>query len=270
MTDITVCPQCGTHFRITPAQRNAHQGMVRCGKCQNIFNAVDNLFQPQPQQLDLPLVMDEIADATGLFEAYDENRQAMTASQVSISPEAAARLKNDFRHLPDIEIAGMKKHKPLNRKIWLAGNILLTLLVLLQALYLFRVEIASRLPGLKPAMVAACNLLGCTIPLPQKIDLINIESSELEATPAQASIIVLHASMRSRAPYPLNYPNIELTLTDTLDNAVARRNFAPADYIPNPHTADLGLPANRITSIRLHLDTTDLKPAGYRLFLYYP
>jgi hypothetical protein len=142
--------------------------------------------------------------------------------------------------------------------------------VIAQALYLFRVEIAARLPGLKPAMSKACAMLKCTIPLPQKIDQLSIESSELEADPTQANIITLHAIMRSRALYPVAYPNIELTLTDTLDNAVARRNFAPADYIASKDEITHGLAANRDTSIRLHLNTTDLKPSGYRLFLFYP
>lgn len=271
MTDITQCPQCGTHFKITPAQRNAHQGMVRCGRCQTVFNAVENLYTPPPQQLDLPLVMDEIADATGMFEAYDENRNIATMdSKLSITPEAAARLSNDFSHLPDIEMSGMKKHKPPNKLLWTTGIILLTCAVIAQALYLFRVEIAARLPGLKPAMNKTCAVLKCTIPLPQKIDQLSIESSELEADPSQANIITLHAIMRSRAIYPVAYPNIELTLTDTLDNAVARRNFAPADYIASKDEIAHGLSANRDTAIRLHLNTTDLKPSGYRLFLFYP
>jgi hypothetical protein len=31
-----------------------------------------------------------------------------------------------------------------------------------------------------------------------------------------------------------------------------------------------GFPANRDLDIKLHLDTMDLKPSGYRLFLFYP
>jgi hypothetical protein len=32
----------------------------------------------------------------------------------------------------------------------------------------------------------------------------------------------------------------------------------------------LGVPPNRDLDIKLYLDTTDLKPSGYRLFLFYP
>lgn len=270
MTDITQCPQCGTHFKITEAQRNAHQGMVRCGKCQTVFNAVENLYTPQPQQLDLPLVLDEIADATGMFEAYDPNQHIATIDDtVSISPRAAARLSNDFSHLPDIELSGRNKPKTRHPRLWLAATLLLACISMLEAVYLLRVEIAAHLPGLKPALVKTCEVLHCNIPLPQKIDLLSIESSQLESDPAHANIITLHTVIRSRADYNVSYPVIELTLTDTLDSPVARRNFAPGDYVSKEEIAR-GLPANRETLIKLHLNTTDLAPAGYRLLLFYP
>lgn len=268
MTDITQCPQCRTHFKITDDQRNSHQGMVRCGHCKNVFNAVDNLYSA-PEQLDLPLVLDDIADATDSHPGYDP--YITIDSSVAISPEAAARLSNDFSHLADVYITPASKPLPPGHALrWAAASFLLSLVILFQITYLFRVEIAARLPGIKPAMQGICEQLKCTLPLPQKIDLLSIESSELEADPTQASIITLHALLRSRAPYALAYPYIELTLTDTQDNALARHSFSPADYLPPAYEEKLGFPANRETSIKLHLNTTDLKPAGYRLFLLYP
>ncbi|MGV8935212.1 MAG: DUF3426 domain-containing protein [Gallionellaceae bacterium] len=268
MTDITQCPQCGTHFKITDEQRNAHEGLVRCGRCQTVFNAVENLYIP-PQQLDLPLILDDISNVTGLHAVYDP--YATDDSSVSISAEAAARRANDFSHIPDVYFASQSE--PVSRRASLllkTSSLFLVLIILLEVAYFFRVEIAARLPGIKPVMLQICAKLKCNLPLPQKIDLISIESSELEADPTQANIITLHALLRSRAPYPMVYPDIELTLTDIQDNAVARRTFSPADYLPPHNDGRLGFPANREAAINLHLDTTDLKPAGYRLFLYYP
>ena len=268
MSDITLCPQCGTHFKITPEQSKSHQGLVRCGKCKTVFNAVENLYI-EPQQLDLPLELDEIADFTGMYAAYDES--AEKNNLVSISPEAAARLANDFSHIPDVYLAHTgKPTSPRHTRLWALGAAFLVVVLLLQVAYFLRVEIAARLPGIKPAMIHACTVFKCTISLPRKAELLNIESSELEADPTQASIITLHALLRSRAPYALAYPHIELTLTDIQDNAIARRNFGPIDYLVPGENEQRGFPANREASIKLHLDTTDLKPAGYRLFLFYP
>lgn len=267
MTDITQCPQCGTHFKITSEQRNSHQGMVRCGQCQNVFNAVENLYIP-PEQLALPLNLADIDNVPAINSVYDPNKAEVS---ISISPQAAARLANDFSHIPDVHVKpAAKPAKPQHTLLWALGSVLMLIVLLLQTAYFMRVEIAARLPGLKPAMLDICEQLQCSIPLPQTIDLLSIESSELEADPAQGNIITLHALLRSRALYTLAYPFIELTLTDTQDNAVARHSFSPSDYLPRATDEKLGFPANSETGIKLHLNTTDLKPAGYRLFLFYP
>ena len=43
MSLITTCPACATTFRVTPEQLSAHRGDVRCGQCQHIFNALQQL-----------------------------------------------------------------------------------------------------------------------------------------------------------------------------------------------------------------------------------
>ena len=274
VTEITQCPQCGTHFKITQEQRQSHKGMVRCGQCQTVFNAVEHLYA-EPAQLDLPLILDDIADVPAMHSVYDPYRSndpyLGKDSSVSISPEAAARLANDFSHLADVYVTpAAKTSSPHRTWIWALGSLLLFLLLLVQAAYFLRVEIAARLPGIKPALTLICAEINCTLPLPQKIDLLSIESSELEADTTQTNIITLHALLRSRAPYALAYPNIELTLTDTQDNPLARRIFTPVQYLGPGEVEIQGFPANRETTIKLHLNTTDLKPAGYRLFLFYP
>jgi len=269
MTDITQCPHCGTHFNITSEQSRAHEGQVRCGHCQEIFNAVDNLYTQPPQQLDLPLVLDDIADATGYFETYKPPSNTIPAP--SISPEAAARLANDFSHIPDIYVTEAEDEPSRQRTwLWISGSVIVGIVLLLQSVYFFRVDIAARFPGMKPAMLQICAKLKCALPLPQKLDQISIESSELESDPTQANIITLHATLRSSAPYAMSYPHVELTLTDLQDSALARRSFSPAQYLPPGEDEKRGIPANRESTINLHLNTTDLKPAGYRLFLFYP
>ena len=129
----------------------------------------------------------------------------------------------------------------------------------------FESRLHARLPR-----AAGDGLLDCTVALPQKADLIVIESSELESDPDHANVITLHALVHNRAPYAQAYPSLELTLTDLQDQALARRVFHPADYLKAGADEKSGTPANRDLDIRLRLDTTDLKPSGYRLFLFYP
>ncbi len=153
---------------------------------------------------------------------------------------------------------------------WAAAASLLSLLVLAQAAYFFRVDLAAHLPGLKPSLNGYCRLLGCSVPLPQKTGLMSIESSDLEADAAHENQITLNALLRNRAPYAQAFPNLELTLNDTQDKPLARRIFKPKDYLPPQESEPAGLLPNRELSIKLYLGITDLRPTGYRLVLFYP
>ena len=59
---------------------------------------------------------------------------------------------------------------------------------------------------------------------------LSIEASDLQADPAHRGLLILTATLRNRAAWPLAYPYLELTLTDAQDRVVVRRALAPADY----------------------------------------
>jgi hypothetical protein len=112
-------------------------------------------------------------------------------------------------------------------------------------------------------------LLKCNIPLPEKVEMMSIESSDLEADAMQPSVVNLTALLHNRAEFALAYPKLELSLTDIQDRVVARRVFIPSEYLKAGEDPKRGLSSNREISIQLHLDTFDLKPSGYKLFLFY-
>lgn len=51
---LTCCPACRTTFRVTPEQIKARAGQVRCGKCQEVFNALDTLIETPTGEPPLP------------------------------------------------------------------------------------------------------------------------------------------------------------------------------------------------------------------------
>lgn len=267
MTDITQCPQCSTRFKVSKEQQASHQGMVRCGRCQAIFNAASHLYDDTPSpQLDLPIEPHEPPAIVAAPESHAVMDSVSDNADTDIPEETD---NQDFSYLEDVYEAP----RPVPQRFpWplLFGSVLLLLLLGVQTVYFYRVDIAARHPGLKPVMLRICAALQCNVPLPQQVDLLSIESSALEADPTQANVITLSALLRNRAPYAMAYPNIELTLTNFDDKPIARRTFRPTEYLAAGDDEKPGLPANRETSVKLHLNTTDLKPAGYRLYLLYP
>jgi len=261
MTEITKCPVCSTRFKVTDAQLDAHDGLVRCGHCHDVFDARKHLHDDEPsRQLSLPIGPEFETDEPDL-------------TPIPTIPELEAERKTLAQQVQFVEELTDEVVEKLPRKTDWIGITLASLLALGligQAAYDFRVELGSQLPGLKPLLAQYCILLDCTVPLPQKADLIAIDSSELESDPNQSSQVTLHVLVHNRAPYAQAHPSVELTLTDIQDHAIARRVFSPADYLKTGEDVKLGVPANRDLDIKLRMDTADLKPSGYRLFLFYP
>src|ERR1035437_9925346 len=73
MSLITRCPACQTRFRVAPDQLRIPDGWVRCGQCQEIFDASLHLLAPSPPPVPMPPVAPEdlgasvaVSDATFL------------------------------------------------------------------------------------------------------------------------------------------------------------------------------------------------------------
>jgi predicted Zn finger-like uncharacterized protein len=261
MTEITKCPVCGTRFKVSGAQLEAHDGLVRCGHCHDVFDARNYLHDDEPsRQLSLPI-------------GPEYQRGEFDLTPIPNIPELEAERTTLAQQVQFVEeLTDEVPDAPPRKTDWtgILISFFLMLALTAQATYYFRVELGSRLPGIKPLLTKYCGLLNCTVALPQKADLIAIDSSELESDPDQSNLVTLHVLVHNRAPYAQAHPSVELTLTDIQDHAIARRVFSPADYLKAGEDAKLGVPANRDLDIRLRMDTADLKPSGYRLFLFYP
>lgn len=274
MTTTTQCPVCGTRFKATQAQLEAYRGMVRCGHCHAAFNAIENRTSLESSpQLDLPIVGEEdTAPAPQSAPSAPSPASVQPPASTQTVPPArpaaarapASAVARQPRDRDEREEAGAPRTWP-----WLALSMLLAGLAVAQLTYVFRTELAARLPGLKPALVAACARLHCTVPLPRNIDQMAIESSNMETDPAQPGIITLSVTLHNLAPYPQAYPSLELTLTDYNDMPVGRRVFTPDEYLRDAAETAQGLAGHQENSLRLAIDASGLNAAGYRLYLTY-
>lgn len=153
---------------------------------------------------------------------------------------------------------------------WAVGGLLLLLAAALQAVYLFRVEIAQALPNARPLMTQACSLFNCEVGLPQDLDTLSIESSDLVADPQRPDQIELRATLRNKARNVQAYPNLDFNLTDAQDETLVKRIIAPATYLKPPASQTTGFAPNSEINIKLQFNAKEVKPAGYRLLLFYP
>lgn len=139
-----------------------------------------------------------------------------------------------------------------------------------QLVFRFRSEIAITAPSLRPMLEALCQVLDADIPLPRHVDLVSIETSDLQTDPSRGNLLVLNATLRNRASYGQAYPSLELSLTDTQDAAVARRVIPPSEYLSEKTPADQPFAANADVPVHLWIEAKDISAAGYRLYVFYP
>ena len=153
---------------------------------------------------------------------------------------------------------------------WSAALALVLALALLQLVYLYRSDIARANPAYRPMIESMCETLDCKIELPQQAELISIEVSDLQPDPRHKERLVLAATLKNRAGFAQAFPYVELTLTDSRDQALARRVFPPDVYLSDQAKVEAGFAANAEQTVRLLIDAMGVGATGYRLYIFYP
>ncbi|MEI7613486.1 MAG: DUF3426 domain-containing protein [Betaproteobacteria bacterium] len=153
---------------------------------------------------------------------------------------------------------------------FILAAILLIIALAGQIVFRFRSDIAVAAPLLRSSLEALSQALDTTIPLPRHVDLVSIEASDLQTDAANGNLLVLNATLRNRANYAQELPFLELSLTDTHDATLARRVFAPGEYLSSRQLAEEPFVANADIAVRLWIEAKDMTAAGYRLYVFYP
>lgn len=153
---------------------------------------------------------------------------------------------------------------------WVVGGVIAALAIVGQLMMHYRTDIIAQSPNTKPLFVAACELFGCQIALPHKIDLIGIDASDLAPDDKRPGTLHLTATLRNRASFPQAWPHLEVTLTDAQERPLLRRALAPTEYLPADVGAGAGFPARADQLVQLTLTATDVPAVGYRLYVFYP
>lgn len=247
---ITRCPVCTTAFRVQRTQLAARSGRVRCGKCGTVFDGITALIEEAERPL-----------------SFEPSSPGLAEPPPRVAEKQASESGKD-EPLPSFLV----DEPPSMRSVVLWGTLAVLAVLALagQIVHRYRTEIALVVPGARPVLQAACERLGCTITLPRRPGLMSIESSDLQADAGRENVIVLNALLRNRAPFPQDYPALELTLTDAADRALLRRVLAPPDYLDAARAASDGMAPGAEVPVRVYLHAGGARATGYRLYLFYP
>lgn len=175
---------------------------------------------------------------------------------------------------------------PATRAALGGATVALVLALGLQLTHQFRDLIAAHHPDTRPQLQQWCDLVGCRLAPPLRLDDLQVESATLvRATSEGAERYRLAVVVHNRARIGLAWPHIDLTLTDANGAVIARRAFAPREArwldtaeprTDNPRSLVASgplpeaVPPGHSTTLLWDLKVSALSPAGYTAELFYP
>lgn len=268
MTMLTRCAACNTAFRITTDQLVSRQGKVRCGRCGEIFNALDKLVPHPGDSAGDPDsgfasasagLVPAAAEAAGSYDLFGAPPQPSNATPPSAP--AIALLSNS--------LLGETARKDRTFPWWSAvGSLLAAIALVAQAAFHYRDPLAMQYPQTKPFLEQACEQLGCRVEAPVDPQAISIESHDLQVDNGNRAVLILSAVLRNRASFAQRLPMLELSLIDAADAPLARRVLAPSEYANSATPPTIA--ASGEIQVKVFLDAAQVKASGYRLYAFYP
>ena len=305
----TRCSACGTVFRVVPDQLRVSEGWVRCGRCSQVFNALESLVDLEtglPKRTGgglAPLVQEESAEAD-----FDIAQPAAKPGGPPLPPQPVFAPPPPARGWSgpaadsgdDTDIAAERDDAPVSvfgptlepaekpsfvrnaeraaawrrprvRAALAVTGLLAALGLLAQTAHEYRDLLAARFPDTRPWLEQACEPLGCNVEAARAINSLAVESSGLVRV-ERSNLYKLQLSLRNRAGIDVAVPALDVTLTDSQGELIARKVL---------RLAELGAPAATIAAgqelaVQATLQATAggaaaTQPiAGYTIDLFYP
>lgn len=162
--------------------------------------------------------------------------------------------------------------------------VVLLLVLFAQVARFQRNTLAAWMPSLGPLLQAVCGPLNCEVEPSKQIESVLIDSSSFNkiATDAYRLKVVI----KNAGAIALAMPSLELTLTDTQDQALLRRILAPGELGATEGALAAGAEFSGVVAIRVSNLVTSanasasaasspkpsapLRIAGYRVLAFYP
>lgn len=285
MSLITRCPTCETLFRVVPDQLRVSEGWVRCGQCDEIFDASLHLLatslkeatpavQPEPPapKLDTTVSLDTASQPTFVRLDSDSDSLQSALEEVDSGDLEESELEDNAETDEASFLRHNKSESFWSRPFVRTTSALLVLLLLLglsgQIVFHERDRILAMQPQLRPWLLGICQPLHCTLSPLRQIEFITIDNSSFVKIGADA--YRLNVTLKNTGNAPLAMPAIEMTLTDSQDQPVVRHVFLASELDAKSNTLVVGVDWTTSLVLALKASSEPNKVVGYRLLAFYP
>jgi predicted Zn finger-like uncharacterized protein len=221
----------------------------------------------EPGHIDLPVMEDAMAPH---YAAPAQDHWQVEPEQHSGPQEEMSQAEAD-----EPALSFMPRTEPTSRwgrlfgtRMMVAACVLFALLLGFQFLIVERDRVAATVPAARPLLLAACELLSCTVSAPKQIESIAIDSSAF--TSLKPGVYLLTVTLKNASTLALTSPSLELTLTDMQDRPLLRRVILADEFANKSPVLEAG--AELVGSIPMSVRAGDVikNIAGYKLLAFYP
>ena len=183
-------------------------------------------------------------------------------------PSASGRTLPDFMVPDDPEPAG-----PV--LLWLGGLLLLVVVLLGQLIFIYRDDVASGVPALRPVLEQVCQPFGCEVGYTKRIERIFVVGSSLQQASGQALSemnrhdYLLRLTLQNRYNQAQPWPHLMVALSDPSGTVVIRKVVAPSEYLP-PVLFEGPFGAQQEASLAVPLRVEGSPVSGFEIEKFFP
>jgi len=257
----TQCPHCDTKFRVTETQLQAADGFVRCGVCEEVFNAIDVASQHKHQASLLDnnpaeeSPTEELTAETQLAAVTEEENKHIEALAIETPADDEAVNFNEttaaeepgedafdffneesnesLQHVVPDKFRDSYSSQTLSfvsTALWSIGILLLTATLIIEYAWFNRDQL-NKIPQLQAAINILCQQVKCknlSIRDPANIELI---TRNVYSHPNEKSALMVNVTMKNNAANAQPYPVMQINFSDIRGHTVAARRFWPKEYL---------------------------------------
>ena len=241
----TRCPGCHTVHPLNAVILAQGNGLYRCGRCNKVSNALQNLFDRWPESGDSPetgLTGTRQPPVLGQPARADERSHDAPAE---VSEEEAELLRTAGFHDVPSEPSG-------GRRFWGAAAIVMVAVTLLNLFFVSGDALLAQ-SAVRSALQGIGAIEAPPEPVYRNLDLIHLASSEMHSHPTLDDTLVLNATIVNRADRKQPFPALQVTLLDAQSQPLASRVFAPEEYLQPGSGRAAGMPPGAYSPVIMEL-----------------
>lgn len=270
------CPACKARFSASPGQLKVAKGLVRCGACLTVFNALESPRQAPAAMSTAPATKTATpAPAPAPASKTDAHllEQPLPTPTAKVTVVPPSKDTQELLNIPELPMHDMlDRPQSLQRPSTISHlgyslAIALALLILLAQVVWFNPALVHQHTMLAPLQRFISQQLN--LPPPARRATGEIINERLVIQPHEEYADALRVSLRliNQADFAQAFPALHLSFSDLAGKPVAQRLFQPEDYLDTSLFAEQLMPVQQPVQIQLDILNPGARAVNYQLEL---